>query len=269
MKIGIIGKGVVGTALYEGFKIHDHTVLCHDKYIPETDSFHDTVAESEIIFICVPTPTTRNGIDLSILDNVVTQIGKMTDNKNNKIIVINSTIVPYTTQKYQDANSDLYFFSIPEFLDSDIALNDFLHPDKIVIGYTIKSKLCLDKLMLLFKSFNRPIIAIKSEEAEMVKYMTNSYYVLKTVFANEIFDICNMLEIDYDTVKEAFIVNRRIGDSHFIPIHKGGRGAGGACLPKDLSAFIAFIALQNSHIPELLIKAQKLNNKILKESGKK
>ena len=156
----------------------------------------------------------------------------------------------------------------PEFLDSDSALKDFLEPDKIIIGYTEKSRTKTHIIESIFLPFDARIFMMPSDEAELIKYWTNSFYVLKTVFVNEMYDLCQELDIDFERVRDAFVKNSRIGNSHFEPIHKGGRGAGGACLPKDLSAFIHF-GEGNKVSLELLKKAETINKRLLEESGKK
>lgn len=271
MKIGIIGQGVVGTALYRGFKQKGYAVLCYDKHKETPNSLIDTVAKSKVLFICVPTPEAENGsVDLSIVDEVIMQIAAIAERNllKEKLIVIKSTVIPGTTRKYQVKYKDLFFFSSPEFLDSDFAIRDFLNPDKIIIGYTGLSKKFVQIVSDIFYPFNSQILVMRSDEAEMVKYMTNAYYALKTIFGNEIYDFCQHVGLDYDVVRDAFIVNRRVGNSHFEPFHKGGRGAGGACLPKDLNALLHFDETGGSSF-NLLKKVQNINAKLLRGSGKK
>jgi len=263
--IGIIGKGTVGTAVGEGLKSFGYEILYHDKY-KESYPLKTVAERSDIIFVCVPTPCKANGeIDLSIIDEVVEDISKYAENEQK--IIIKSTVIPTTTEHYQEKYPHLVFFMCPEFLDEDTAKYDFLHPFVIIIGYTTKSEEYVEDLIPVFKKFRAPIHTMHATEAEMVKYMTNSFFVLKVVFANQIYDLCTMLGIDYYRVKDSFVSNPRVGDSHFIVEHKGGRGAGGKCLPKDLSAFIQFAKRKNCPLT-LLETAEKINSKLLKQTGK-
>lgn len=263
--IGIIGKGVVGYATGESFRSVGYKVLYHDKY-KSSNTLEEVVKTSDVIFICVPTPTaSRGGIDLSIVDNVIRNIH--TYAKEGQKIVIKSTVVPGTTQQYQDKYQDLIFFVSPESLDADTALYDAQHPEKIVVGYTTKSHKYVHMLPPLFTKFTDRIIVLASTEAEMVKYMANAYFALKVVFANQIYDLCKSAGIDYERVKNAFVLDSRVGKNHFRVFHKGGRGAGGMCLPKDLDALLHFANERNESI-ELLKTAEKINKKLLEDSGK-
>lgn len=281
MKIGVVGMGVVGTALATGFRMKGYEVRCYDKYKSgDTTSLDNVVSNCKVIFVCVPTPQAEDGgIDLSILDSVIAEIATIAKQNplTDKFIVIKSTVTPGTTRAYQeryDEQKHLFFFASPEFLDSDYALRNFLKPDKIIIGYTNHSKKFVQILKTMFLPFVRyesQIIIMHSDEAEMVKYMTNAYYVLKTVFVNEIYDLCkasNFANVNFADVRDAFAANHRIGNSHFEPLHKGGRGAGGVCLPKDLSALIQY-GVHHKEPCNLLRKVQAINTRLLGETGKK
>ena len=279
MKIGVVGMGVVGTALAKGFQMKGYEVRCYDKYKSvDTTSLDNVVNNCKAIFVCVPTPQAEDGgTDLSILDSVVAEIWKVIKRNalTDRFVIIKSTITPGTTRAYQEKYNDtISFFASPEFLDSDYALRNFLNPDKIIIGYTRQSRKFVHILKSLFLPFvhsESQIIIMHSDEAEMVKYMTNAYYVLKTVFVNEIYDICaasNFADVNFADVRDAFVANHRIGNSHFEPIHKGGRGAGGACLSKDLSALIQY-GVRCKVSCELLRKAEAINARLLRETRKK
>lgn len=263
--VGIIGKGVVGFATGESLKSVGYEVLYYDKYKP-SNHLNEVVEKSDVIFICVPTPTaSRGGIDLSIIDDVVESID--TYAKKGQVVIIKSTVIPGTTQHYQDEYKDLLFFVSPESLDADTALYDARHPEKTVIGYTTKSNDYVSVMIPLFAKFTDRLIVLPSAEAEMVKYMTNAYFALKVVFANQICDLCKSAGIDYERVKDAFVLDSRVGKNHFTVFHKSGRGAGGMCLPKDLDALLHF-ANEKGEDLELLKTTEKINNKLLEDSGK-
>lgn len=275
IKIGIIGKGIVGYAVYNGMLKYGYNITFYDPNIYDSYSLKEVVDHSDILFICIPTPPKEDGsIDLSIMDQIVSNIVSLVTlpKKEEKLVVIKSTVIPGTTESYQNkynSNPNIKFVFCPEFLDQDFAYEDFIKPHKVVIGHTEGSEKWRDILIDIFSKFvdSKYIFEMSSTEAEMVKYMTNSYYVTKVVFANTMYEICKKLNIDYDTVERAFVCNPRIGDSHFEIFHKGGRGAGGKCLPKDLSA-LTNMAIDMNISYNILPCIQKLNKSLLADSNK-
>lgn len=273
IKIGIIGKGIVGSAIYDGMLKYGYDMTFYDPGIHGSGSFKDVIDYSDILFICVPTPSKDDGsMDLSIMDNIVGLLTKE-DNAKDKLVVIKSTVLPGTTVSYRNrcyrSNPNINFIFSPEFLDNDTAHEDFVNSHKIIIGYTEGSEKWRDSLIKLFSNFidTQYIFEMSSTEAELVKYMTNSFYVTKVVFSNTMYEICKKLNIDYEVVKRAFVCNPRIGDSHFTIFHKGGRGAGGKCLPKDLSVLVNMS--EDMDIPyNILPYIQKLNKSLLIDSNK-
>jgi len=257
MKIGIIGQGYVGNAAAKGFESRGFTVKAYDKF-KESDSFED-VAACDFIFVCVPTPLGKDGsIDLSIIDEV---IQRLADACPEGIIVIKSTVVPGTTQDYQDKYPGLTIIFNPEFLTQATAEHDFLHPDKILIGYTNGNETMAYKLAELYQDFEAPVKIVKIGEAEIAKYMINTYYATRVIFANEIYDICQALDIDYEKVRECFELDKRVAPGHFDVLFGGYRGFGGHCLPKDLNALISkseALALD----PELLKTLRRINQRL-------
>lgn len=236
MSIGVIGVGYVGGATKRGFESKGFEVKAYDKY-KEGDSFED-VMKCDFIFIAVPTPSKKDGsIDLSIMDEVMEKIA---EHMPTGLVIIKSTVIPGTTRKYKEKYPFLKLCSNPEFLTANTADEDFLNPDKIIIGYT---KEC-DEITGLSVLYSRlcpsvPHRLLKSEEAEMVKYMVNTYYTTRVIFANEIYDFCQREGIDYEKVREGFELDKRVAPGHFDVMHGGYRGFGGGCLPKDLDALLA------------------------------
>ena len=235
MKIGIIGNGYVGNAVKNGFESKGYLVKTYDKF-KKSDVF-ETIALCDFIFICVPTPSNSDGsICLIEVDEVFTRFMLA---QPQGIIIIKSTVLPGTAQAYQNKYPDLKIVSNPEFLTHSTAEYDFLHPDKIIIGYTRQSESAVNEVTKLYSSFRAPIKIVKSEEAEMSKYMVNAYYYTRVIFANEIYDICQALGVDYEKVRECFEMDKRVAPGHFDVFHGGYRGVGGSCLPKDLCALIS------------------------------
>jgi UDPglucose 6-dehydrogenase len=237
MNIGVVGYGFVGKAVEYGFKDKEK-VLVYDKFIKSLP-LPEVVEKSDIIFVCVPTPMTRNytKIDLSIVDEVVGEIVKSAGEKKVKpVIVIKSTIVPGTTRSLAKKYKWEEMLFNPEFLTEDNYLNDFVNADRIVIGGDRDD--VSQKLVELYrKSFpNTKIYLTDPTSAEMVKYMANTYLATKVIFGNEMFDLCQKLGIKYEEVKEMVVADRRIYDSHLNVTTN--RGFGKKCFPKDTVALL-------------------------------
>lgn len=228
-KIGIIGVGYVGGAI----KNYYPEAKTYDKY-KESDTF-DEVLKQDYIFISVPTPYhEKDGFDGSTLDKVMKNIAEKGEEK---IVIIKSTVIPGTTDKYQDKYPYLKILFNPEFLTQLTADQNMKFPDRQIVGYTSNSyNVAKDVLELLpLAPFER---IVPAKTAEIIKYFNNTWFCTKVVFANQIFDFCQKAGVDYDTVKECAAADKRIGRSHLDIWHKGFRGYGGACLPKDVRAFI-------------------------------
>ncbi len=137
-----------------------------------------------------------------------------------------------------------------------------MHPDKIIIGYTAGNRLAAQKLAELYQDFEAPIRVAESEEAEMTKYMVNAYYTTRVIFANEIYDICQRLDIDYEKVRECFELDKRVAPGHFDVFYGGYRGVGGDCLPKDLDALTSKSEVLSLN-PELLKTLRRINKRLI------
>ena len=236
-RIGIIGYGFVGKAVECGFKPL-HRIFIHDNAISSL-TIEEVVDNSDFIFVCVPTPmdSSYRKIDLSIVEEVVGQIVNRSGNdKTSPLIVIKSTVIPGTTQNLAKKFASRNIVFNPEFLTEANYLNDFIHPDRIIIG--ADNKRSQDKLLSLYKkSFpNTRIFITDSKTAEMVKYMCNTYLATKVIFANEMFDLCKALNINYDEVKQMVVADHRIFDSHLEVTPQ--RGFGKKCFPKDMVALL-------------------------------
>jgi len=225
-KLGIIGVGMVGGALA---KVLPQPLL-YDKY-KKLGSLRE-INQAEIIFICVPTPyDKKKGFDLSYVEEAFKII------KGRKIIVIKSTVLPGTTEYFQRKYPRHKILFNPEFLTEITADQDMRYPDRQIVGYTQKSyNVAKDILQILpLAPFER---IIPATEAEMVKYFGNCWFSVKVVYANQMYDLCQKLGIDYNRVMECAAADKRIGRSHLDVFHKGYRGYGGKCLPKDIRALI-------------------------------
>lgn len=235
INIGIVGYGMVGQAVAYGFS--NNNIFVYDKY-KESDTLENVAKNSEYIFICLPTPIKRDesGIDLSIINQNIKMITKFTDGTD-KIVIIKSTVIPGTTKKYIKKYPKTLFCFNPEFLTERAFLQDFVNTDRIIIG--AENSLVARKVSSIYQSImpNTPIFLTDPTTAEMVKYMANCLLATKVIFANEMYDICQKLKINYDEVKKMVVADKRIGNSHLDVTSL--RGFGGKCFPKDLLALRA------------------------------
>ena len=233
--IGIIGQGFVGNAVYQKFKKY-YSINTYDLDSSKCNSSEQETFDNKIVFVCLPTPMDEVGrCNTSIVEGAVKrcfEFGKT------KIVVIKSTVSPGTTEKLNKKYPSLQIVFNPEFLTERNAVKDFENQNRIILGGPRPATTELKQIFS--KAFPKAhIIKTDSTHAEMVKYLTNTFLSLKVSFANEIYQICNELGIDYDKVVEYATLDDRLGTSHWgVPGHDGDFGFGGHCFPKDLSALI-------------------------------
>jgi UDPglucose 6-dehydrogenase len=235
--VGIIGYGVVGKAVASGFK-DVANIKYYDK-VGVTDSFEEVVNNSQFIFLCVPTPVKENGsIDLLIMDEVVGNIAKTTNGKD-KYIIIKSTVIPGTAQKYKKLYPLLHIVSNPEFLTDRTANYDFINPSRIVLGGDTNDCNVVDELYYSVESMKDcPHFLVSNLEAEICKYTANCFYSTKLSFFNEIYQVCQKMGINYRKVVEMTLASGWVSSMHTkVPGHDGKVGWGGSCFPKDTQAF--------------------------------
>jgi len=238
--IGIIGNGFVGQAIGFGF-VPVLPVKVYDKDKNKSlNSLSETINDSDIVFVCVPTPMNKNGsINLNIVESVLQNIQDINTRKNN-IVVIKSTIVPGTTRSFAQKFPSLNLVFNPEFLTERHARYDFLNQARIILGgpedFTNK---VADLYRIRFNHCN--IMQMDYDTAEFVKYFNNVFFAVKVAFANEMRLVCDKADIDWDVALAGFVADGRIGDSHLnVPGPDGRWGFGGSCFPKDINAFMTF-----------------------------
>lgn len=262
MNIGIIGYGFVGKALEYGFK-HYVNIKIFDKYNNVFNTLEETVNDSSIIFVGVPTPMKEDGSqDLSNMANALKSINDVALTK--KIIVLKSTIVPGTTRMFADIYPQHDFVFNPEFLTERNANEDFVKSTRIVLG---GEKHAVDEVEKLYRIrfVSTPIFKTTLESAELVKYMGNCFLAMKVAFCNEFYDIAQFLNINYDELKDIWVADGRMGNSHVsVPGPDGHRGYGGKCFVKDINALIAW-AEENGLNVSMCRSAEAVNNKVRDE----
>ena len=265
MVIGIVGQGFVGKALKSGFEKH-YKIETYDKFIESksTCDLADLVAKSEVIFVCVPTPMDKDGTcHTGIVEEVVKEIDKWSyaywGNIDKKpTIVIKSTVAPGTTDKLHRKYKSVDVIFNPEFLTEANFIDDFKNQNRIILGGIRRGT---NKLRQIYsKVFPKTtIVKTSATYAEMVKYFSNCFLATKVSFANEMKQICDGLDLDYDKVVEYATYDERLGKSHWaVPGPDGELGFGGHCLPNDLSALIG-VARKLGIQPVVLEAVNRLN----------
>lgn len=276
MKILIIGSGVVGQTTGIGFIQKKHEVIFHDinKRTLQDLASRDYEVINDLskldsnpppIFsmICVPTPSIDGKMDRRNLEMAIRDVGKFLRKiKRYHVVVVRSTVIPSTTrtqiipllEKYsrKKVGKDFGVCMNPEFLRQVTALEDFLHPWRVVIGeYDKRSG---DILECLYAKFNAQIFRTDLDTAEMIKYVANTFLATKISFFNEIYLICEKLGLDAHFIAKVVALDPRIGYYGIF----GGRPFEGGCLPKDLEALISFMKDRKIEVP-LLNVVQSIN----------
>src|SRR5687767_4519077 len=202
-----------------------------------TTNLAEGIKEAQIVFLALPTPPGEDGsADLRYVLGVAEEIGKLlTDYK----IIINKSTVPVgTAEKVHEAIGRNYkgeydVVSNPEFLREGVAIEDFMKPDRVVIGTSSERAFkIMDELYAPFVRQGNPIIHMDERSAELTKYAANSFLATKITFMNEIANLCEKLGADVDSVRKGIGTDSRIGNRFLFP----GIGYGGSCFPKDVQA---------------------------------
>jgi len=261
--IGIIGQGFVGNAVYQKFKNY-YDVLTYDLDESKSNSnVNEIICNCTNIFVCLPTPMNEDGsCNISIVEQVLAGIDLTTDNlETERNIIIKSTIPPGTTAKWNRRFESLNIVFNPEFLTEANAVSDYENQDRIILGGV---RPATTELKTIFsKVFPKAhIIKTDSTHAEMVKYLTNTFLATKVSFANEMYSLCNQLNVDYDKVVEYATLDDRLGKSHWnVPGPDGDFGFGGHCFPKDLAAILHLSEKLNT-MNNVLCAVQETNNNV-------
>ena len=241
-KIGIVGNGFVGSAVRYGFSPSvgcDAEVKVYDKDPNKSTDKLSDVIKSDIIFLSVPTPSNLDGsMNIDIVDRALTDID---EHSTNAVILLRSTVVPGTTKKLQDKYPNLRLVFNPEFLTERSANFDFINQDRVILGGDIND---VEVAEDLFKSrFGSTLSILKTnyETAELIKYMTNTFFATKISFLNDMKLIADKSGVIWEDAVDGFIRDGRVGHSHLnVPGHDGKYGFGGSCFPKDIQALINF-----------------------------
>ncbi len=243
--IGVIGNGFVGAAVRYGFGSQtgcDATIRVYDKDKSKSlNSLEETINESDIIFLSVPTPSNLDGsIHTGILESVLNDISAVHNGKDN-VILIRSTVTPGTTSQLQNKFPELSLVFNPEFLTERSAKFDFINQARVILGGFPSQTAKVAKLYRSRFGEALSIIETNYNTAEMIKYMNNCFFATKVSFMNEMYDIATKSSVEWDTAIDGFVGDGRIGHSHLaVPGPDGKRGFGGSCFPKDVQALLQF-----------------------------
>ncbi|MEK7616046.1 MAG: hypothetical protein AAB420_02450 [Patescibacteria group bacterium] len=283
LRVGVIGLGMVGDPIRRWFEemkgyIRGKDLFCFD--VDPKKDFHDDINQAEVIFVAVPTPSPKGGgADLSILHAAIKTVN------DGKIIVIKSTVPPGTAESLQKKYPKKKFIFSPEFLTESQVWNDFVRPDRQILGATEKARDVLKEVQMLLPiaPFSRPWSSdytkkeVTATEAELAKYASNVFGYIKVIYGNILADICSSMNINYEAVREMISADPRIGPSWLDVNHGNYCGAGGYCFPKDMNALIGFMeknvsAKHNDGLPVLkavrtynrnLLKKQNLSEEVV------
>jgi len=244
------GLGIVGNATRKAFGIKDYFDLRGS-----TITLEEIAKKKRYVFICLPTPPSQSGHKIDDILAIIRQIEQYPGGQ--KIYIIRSTTTPGQCQHIMNTLGIDCVVHNPEFLTQSTWEEDIEHPDIIVVGS--EKKQYGEEVVALYQARYRgyPIFHTDTKTSEMIKCAINTFYALKVVFANEIYDICQKVGCDYDTVREAMYARKWIGKNHLRVVFNGRRGVRGKCLPKDLKAF------NKAFESKLLLVAEELNRKWL------
>ena len=249
-KIGIIGRGFVGSAVEFGFSPNtgcDAEIRVYDKEPSKSlHSLEETVNKSDIIFLSVPTPSNKDGsMNLDIVRQVLQDISDVNQNPHN-IILLRSTVTPGTTRKLQEQFDNIRIVFNPEFLTERSAKFDFINQSRFILGCgdSDLEMYQTEEVADLFKDrFGESISIIQTnfETAELIKYMNNCFFATKISFLNEMYQLAEKSGVDWEMALDGFVRDGRVGHSHMnIPGPDGKFGFGGSCFPKDVQAIINY-----------------------------
>jgi UDPglucose 6-dehydrogenase len=292
MNIAVIGTGYVGLVTGTCFAETGNKVICVDIneekvnamkagkipiYEPHLDvlferniregrlkfttQIEEAVEQAQIIFLALPTPPGEDGsADLSYVLKVADDLGRII--KDYKVIVDKSTVPVGTAEKVRDAvakNAQVPFdvVSNPEFLREGFAVDDFMKPDRVVIGTSSdRAKKMMEELYKPFVRQGNPLIVMDERSAELTKYAANAFLATKISFMNEIANFCEKVGADVDMVRLGIGTDERIGKRFLFP----GIGYGGSCFPKDVQA-LAKSGYDNGYEFRILKSVMKVNDR--------
>lgn len=263
-KVGIIGQGFVGTAVKAFFE-RKTNVITYDKYKPETGTTLDEVVrDSDVIFVCVPTPMRQTGecytgIVESVIDDIDTTSVEIARPGSSFVVCLKSTVPPGFTARMQERHPNLRIVFSPEFLMERSAVEDMLNANRVIVGGSLDdAKIVLQYFMAVdqrrVEEGKCVLVQCTTSAAEMAKLFGNGLLFSKVLFSNEVYMMCQVMGINYEEVRVLTALDPRIGHAHTaVPGPDGFLGAGGHCFPKDMHN-LRFTA-KSLNVPEKMFTA--------------
>jgi len=269
--IGFIGQGWIGKNYADDFEKRGFSTVRY-ALEPEYAANKEKIKDCDIVFIAVPTPTTPEGFDASIVRGTLPLIGE------GKTAVIKSTLVPGTTKELQTAFPNIHVLHSPEFLSRGTAVEDAAHPYQNIIGIpedTAAFRAAADAVLSILPE--APPIVVSSNTSELFKYVHNTTLFVKSVYMNLLYDTAAALGVDWKNIQELIkhdpMLASRVENMshwHITPVHTGGRGIGGDCHIKDFETFSRFYkTLVGDPMGEAIVEALKQKNIALLRESKK
>lgn len=243
-KVGVIGLGVVGNAIFETLKEKSVDVVGYDKFKNGGIGNIENCLSCDYLFLCLPTPYSPRlqDYDLEPLNNVISSLQMLS---YNGLIIIKSTINPGTTDNFSKKFSNLNFVHNPEFLTARNAKKDFDNQIQIVLG---KSNNCsedkFNNLVIFYKNiWPESIVSVcNSGESEIMKLGCNTFYAVKIQYLTELYLLCKKEGLNFDKVKNMILINGGMGPNYTnVPGHDGSISYSGMCFPKDTNALCSFM----------------------------
>jgi UDPglucose 6-dehydrogenase len=253
-KVGVVGGGVVGTAMQ---KLCGPETVVYDPYKPELAGNREHIDACDVVFICVPTPMNDDGsCNTAIVEEVVSWVAA-------PLLILRSTVSPGTTDRLCAKYGKQIVFQ-PEYLGETTAhvFGNMAERDFIVLGGTTEA---VSKAADFYKNYYNAYARFyfcDAVTAEVAKYMENAFYAVKVTFVNEFYDIAAAHGVDFNVLREIWLADPRISRDHTF-VYPQARGFSGKCLPKDCNA-IVHAARQRGYEPKLLAAALKINEEFLK-----
>jgi UDPglucose 6-dehydrogenase len=258
--IGFIGQGWIGKHYADDFERRGYKVVRYSMEKPYVAN-KSKIEGCDIVFIAVPTPTTPEGFDDSIIRSVIKLVGK------GKTAVIKSTLLPGTTDSIQKENPGIFVLNSPEFLSVSTAAYDASNPSRNIVGIPVDDPEYRKRAEAVIRILPRALYKLtyncicSSREAELIKYGRNYLGYVRVVAINLFYDLVSKLDVDWDVIRDAMSADPDNGPTYMNPLHKSGRGAGGECFIKD---FAAFREMYEKMIPDVaglgLLKALEQKN---------
>lgn len=266
LMIGFVGQGWVGKNYADHFEDRGFNITRYSLEQPYVKN-KELIAQCDIVFIAVPTPTTPSGFDDQRVRSAIELIGRK------KVAVIKSTIPPGTTRKLAEVYSDRFVFHAPEFLRESFARHDVDNPERVFVGTPRPDDDYMHWAKVVMEIHPKAPFAeiVAAEEAEFVKYVHNTMGYSLIVFMNILYDLAQRHGVEWGKVQAAILNNPWYPSKYIDPVHKGGRGAGGSCFIKD---FAALRYVYERDFPQdgegiaLLRAFEAKNNKMLSDTGK-